>query len=158
MNNNDLLKSIRYTFDFGDDKMMKLFENGGLSVSRSQVCEWLKKEEDADFKEIIDSQLAAFLNGFIIEKRGRREGEQPVAEKKLNNNIILRKLKIALSLRDEDIIELLQLSDFRLGKAELSAFFRNPSQSQYRPCKDQIIRVLMQGLRQKYRPSQMRKE
>ena len=126
MNNNDVLRSIRYTFDFGDDKMMELFASGGLEVTRTQICDWLKKEEDPDFKGIYDHQLAAFLNGFIIEKRGKKEGEQPVAEKKLNNNVVLRKLKIALNLRDDELIEILALANFRLGKHELSSFFRNP--------------------------------
>jgi uncharacterized protein YehS (DUF1456 family) len=154
MNNNDILRSIRYTFNFGDDKMMDLFGMAGLQVTRTQVCEWLKRDEDPDFKGIYDNQLAYFLNGLIIDKRGRKDGEMPLAEKKLNNNIVLRKIKIALSLRDEDIIAILQLADFKLSKPELSAFFRNPDQNQYRPCKDQIMRVFLQGLRMKYRPSE----
>lgn len=152
MNNNDIIRSIRYTFNFGDDKMMELFDKAGMKVDRTLVCQWLKRDDDPDFKQIFDFQLATFLNGFIIEKRGPKDDVLPMPEKKLTNNIILRKLKIALSLKDEDIIELLQLSDFRLGKAELSAFFRNPTQSQYRECKDQIMRVFLQGVRKKYRP------
>jgi uncharacterized protein YehS (DUF1456 family) len=154
MNNNDVLRSIRYTFDFGDDKMMVLFGKAGLEVTRTEVCAWLKKEDDPDYKGIYDVQLATFLNGFIIDKRGKKEGEEPVAEKKLNNNIVLRKLKIALNLKDEDMLAILQLADFKLSKPELSAFFRNPNQSQYRPCKDQILRVFLQGLKMKYRPVQ----
>lgn len=152
MNNNDIIRSIRYTFDFGDDKMMELFGMAGLQVTRTQVCEWLKRDEDPDFKAIYDHQLAFFLNGFIIDKRGRKDGELPVAEKKLNNNIVLRKLKIALNLKDDDMLDILQLADFKLSKPELSAFFRKQDQSQYRPCKDQIMRVFLQGLRLKYRP------
>jgi uncharacterized protein YehS (DUF1456 family) len=152
MNSNDILRSLRYTFEYGDDKMMELFGMAGLHVTRTQLCDWLKREEDPNFKVINENQLATFLNGFIIDKRGRREGEQPVAEKKLTNNIVLRKLKIALTLKDEDMLAILQLADFKLSKPELSAFFRNPSQSQYRPCKDQIMRVFLQGLRKKYRP------
>lgn len=152
MNNNDILRSLRYTFDYGDDKMMDIFGMAGLSVSRQMLCSWLKHDDDPDFLPIYDLQLAIFLNGFILNNRGRKEGALPVPEKKLNNNIVLRKLKIALSLRDDDMIDILQLADFRLSKPELSAFFRNPSQSQYRPCKDQVMRVFLQGLRKKFRP------
>jgi len=152
MNNNDVLRSLRYTFEFGDDKMIELFGSGGLEVTRTQVCDWLKKDEDPDFKGIYDHQLAAFLNGFINEKRGKKEGVQPVAEKKINNNIVLRKLKIALNLRDEDILEILALAEFKFSKSELSAFFRSPGQSQYKPCKDQFIRYLLRGIQRKYHP------
>jgi uncharacterized protein YehS (DUF1456 family) len=151
MDNNDILRSLRYTFDMGDDQMIRLFGSGGLEVTRTQICEWLKREDDPELKAIYDFQLASFLNGFINDKRGKKEGEQPVAEKKLNNNIVLRKLKIALNLKDTDIQDVLMLVDFELSKSELSAFFRNPDQSQYKSCKDQIMRNFLHGLKKKYR-------
>ncbi len=108
----------------------------GLKVSRAEVSDWLKKDDDAAFIAIPDLALAQFLNGLIIEKRGRKEGPQPEAESKLNHNIVFRKLKIALDLKDDDILALLQLADFRLSKHELSAFFRRPDHHHYRACQD----------------------
>lgn len=150
MTKNDILRRIRYTFDYSDNIMIDLFGSGGQQVTRAEVSDWLKKEDDPEYKELGDEQLAAFLNGFINENRGKKEGPQPEPEKKLNNNIILRKLKIALNLKDEDILDILDLVDFRLSKHELSAFFRNPSQSQYRPLKDQILRNFLHGMQLKY--------
>ncbi|MGQ1785477.1 MULTISPECIES: YehS family protein [unclassified Saccharicrinis] len=152
MNNNDVLRSLRYTFDIDDDNMIKLFALANVTVSRAQVSDWLKKEEDESFTTIVDEFFSAFLNGFIILKRGKKDGEIPVNEKRLNNNLILRKLKIALQLKDADMIEILSLSDFRISKHELSAFFRKPGQNQYRVCKDQILRKFMFGLQKKFRP------
>ena len=100
---------------------------------------------------IKDVELASFLNGFIIEKRGKREGEQPVPEKRLNNNLILRKIKIALNLKDTDMLEYFDLVDFKISKHELSAFFRKPTQKQYRICKDQFLRNFMLGMQFKIR-------
>jgi len=151
MNNNDILRSLRYTFDFGDDKMIALFEEGGHTTSRAEVSSWLKKEDDPDFKPIYDKELAAFLNGLIIDKRGKKDDQKPQPEKSLNNNTIFRKLKIALALKDEDILEILVLADFRFSKHELSALFRSPSQSQFRPCKDQVLRNFLRGLQLKLR-------
>ena len=151
MDNNDVLRKIRYVFDFGDDKMIEIFGLAELEVTRAQVSDWLKKEEDPEFKGILDFQLATFLNGLITLKRGKKDGPQPVAEKKLNNNIVFRKLKIALNLRDEDILEIFKLVDLRISKTELSAFFRNPKQSQYKPCKDQFLRNFLHGMQLKYR-------
>lgn len=150
MNNNDILRRIRFTFDFSDTKMIQIFASANHEVTRAQVSDWLKKDDDPDFQSLIDLNLAIFLNGFINLKRGKKEGEQPKPEKKLNNNIIFRKLKIALNLRDEDIIDILKLADMRVGKHELSAFFRNPTQKQYRPCKDQILRNFIHGMQLKY--------
>ncbi|GHA72671.1 YehS family protein [Pontibacter akesuensis] len=150
MNNNDILRRIRYTFDFSDSKMIELFGLAGREVTRAQVSDWLKKDEDPEVKELDDEHLAVFLNGLINDRRGKKEGPQPEPEKRLNNNIIFRKLKIALDLKDEDILHILELANFRLGRHELSAFFRNPSQSQYRDCKDQVLRNFLHGMQIKY--------
>jgi len=96
--------------------------------------------------------LAVFLNGFINLKRGKRDGPQPKPEERLNNNLIFQKLRIALNLRAEDIIDILQLVDFRLSKPELSAFFRKPDNKNYRKCKDQILRNFLLGVQSKFRP------
>jgi uncharacterized protein YehS (DUF1456 family) len=153
MSNNDILRSLRYTFDFGDDKMIKLFGLGGKSVTRAEVSDWLKRDEDPDFKGIYDKDLAYFLNGLIIDMRGKKDDSIPVAEKTLTNNMILRKLKIALELKDEDILEMLEQMDISISKHELSAFFRKPTQSQYRLCKDQVLRNFLRGIQMKYRAS-----
>jgi uncharacterized protein YehS (DUF1456 family) len=150
MTNNDILRRLRYTFELNDQQVIDLFASGGEEVTRAQISDWLKKEDDPEYKAIYDKDFAAFLNGLINSKRGKKESEQPKAEKKLNNNIIFRKLKIALALKDEDITEILDLVNFRISKHELSAFFRNPNQNQYRPCKDQILRNFVHGLQVKY--------
>ena len=150
MTNNDILRRIRYIFDYSDSKMMELFGLAGPAVTRAQISDWLKKDDDPAYQGLLDVELSAFLNGLITDKRGKKEGEQPKPEKHLNNNIIFRKLKIALNLKDDDIIETLDLANFRISKHELSAFFRNPLQSQYKPCKDQILRNFLNGLQIKY--------
>ncbi len=64
----------------------------------------------------------------------------------LTNNDILKKLRVALQLKDEDIIEILQLVDFRVTKTELSAFFRKEDHPNYKPLQDQILRNFLNGL------------
>lgn len=150
MNANDILRRIRYTFDFNDSKMIEIFALAGHEISRAQISDWLKKDDDPAYKDLDDNHLAIFLNGLIIEKRGKKEGPQPVAEKRLNNNIVLRKLKIALDLKDDNILKILALADMRISKHELSAFFRKPDQEQFRPCKDQILRNFIHGMQIKY--------
>ncbi|WP_370089702.1 DUF1456 family protein [Ekhidna sp.] len=151
MNNNDILRRIRYTFNLGDDKVIKLFKHGGKEVTREQISDWLKKDDDEAQKPIYDVDLAAFLNGLIIKHRGKKDGETPKPEKSLNNNQVFRKLKIALNLKDEDIIAIMNLANFEVSKHEISAIFRKPTQKQYRVCKDQFLRNFLQGLQIKYR-------
>jgi uncharacterized protein YehS (DUF1456 family) len=150
MNNNDIMRRIRYTFDFNDTKMIELFASAELTVTRSQISDWLKKDDDEAYQELSDLQLAIFLNGLINDRRGKKEGDQPIPERRLNNNAIFRKLKIALNLKDEDILAILELAGMRISKHELSAFFRNPTQTQFKQCNDQILRNFLKGVQLTY--------
>jgi len=158
MTNNDILRQLRYIFNLGDDNMMAVFAKADYEATRSMVSNWLKREEDEQFEPLADVELAIFLNGLIVKYRGPKDGDNPPPEEILTNNMILRKLKIALSLQSEDIIDVIGLTGFRLGKHELSAFFRNPNQSQYRPCKDQVLRKFLYGLKIKERGDAVEKQ
>ncbi|MBT5483206.1 MAG: DUF1456 family protein [Gammaproteobacteria bacterium] len=151
MTNNDCLRRIRYILNLDDSAMMKIFSLADYQITREQVCAMLKKEDDPEYENCKDILFATFLNGLIIDKRGKREGDQPEPEKRLNNNIIFRKLRIAFDLKSEDILALLALSDLTISKHELSAFFRKPGTKQFRECKDQILRNFLSALQKKYR-------
>ena len=151
MTNNDVLRRIRYIFDFSDSKMIALFGLGNLKVTREQVSDWLKKEDDPAYKNLPDTKLVIFLDGLIIDKRGKKEGPYPAPEKKITNNIIFRKLKIALDLKAEDVLDILNMVNIRISKHELSAFFRKVDHKHYRNCNDQILRNFLKGVQLKYR-------
>jgi uncharacterized protein YehS (DUF1456 family) len=151
MTNNDILRRIRYVLDFNDAKMIAVFALADLKVRRGHIIAWLVKDDDPTFEECKDHMLAAFLNGLITDKRGKKDGPMPTPERKLTNNIILMKLKIALNLQSEDIIEIAQLGGFTLSAPELSSFMRRPGHRNYRVCKDQVLRNFLMGLQIKLR-------
>ena len=151
MTNNDILRRVRYIFDFNDDKMIALFALADYEVTRAQISDWMKQEDDEDYKKLSDKQLAIYLNGLINDKRGKKDGPQVEPEKNLSNNAIFMKLKIALNLQSDDILKIMDLSDFRMSKHELSAFFRKSGHKHYRECKDQILRIFLKGLQIQYR-------
>ena len=94
MINNDVLRRLRYIFDLSDQRMMSIFADAGWEASRAEISDWLKKDNDPAFQECSDIELAAFLNGLINDKRGKREGPQAKPEKRLSNNLIIMKLKM----------------------------------------------------------------
>ena len=152
MTNNDILRRLRYTLDLNDDTVIKIFSHVEQTVTREQISNWLKKEEDPDYHNCNDNQIAHFLDGLIAERRGKKEGTLTKSEKKLNNNLIFTKLKIAFNLKAEDVLDILSLADLSISKHELSAFFRKKSHKHYRNCKDQILRNFLMGLQHKFRP------
>ncbi len=151
MTNNEILRRIRYTFDFNDSKMIAIFGLADHQVTREQISDWLKKDDDPAYQKCSDIHLSIFLNGLINDKRGKKEGPQPDPEQRLTNNIIFRKLKIALNLKAEDILAIMDLANVSVSKHELSAFFRKPDHKHYRDCKDQVLRNFLKGVQIKYR-------
>lgn len=151
MNNNDIMRRMRYIFDLGDSDMIAIFRLADINVTRAQISAWLKKDDDPAFQKCNDTQFAIFLNGFISKYRGRKEGDLPEPERHLTNNIIFRKFKIALDLKAEDILKIMEPTNMRISKHELSAFFRKSGHKNYRECKDQILRNFLTGLQIKYR-------
>ncbi|ELS02680.1 hypothetical protein Xen7305DRAFT_00023980 [Xenococcus sp. PCC 7305] len=151
MTNNDVLRRLRYILDLTDSMMIAVFRQADLEVDREQISNWLKRDDDPDYQNCNDKQLAMFLNGLINHKRGKKEGEQPKPETRLTNNIVLKKLKIAFNLKSEDMLEIIDYAGLALSKHELSAFFRKPDHKHYRECKDQVLRNFLQGLQAKYR-------
>jgi uncharacterized protein YehS (DUF1456 family) len=150
--NNDVLRRIRYIFDLNDTQIMAIFSLAGTEVTRAQMSDWLKKEDDPAYQECDDAHMQHFLDGLITDRRGKKEGATPKLEKRLTNNTILRKLKIALDMKDDEVLEMMALASLRISKHELSALFRRKGHKHYRECKDQILRNFLAGLQMHYRP------
>ena len=157
MTNNDILRRIRYILDFDDMKMIETFAMADVEIRRGHIVSWLLKEDEHSYQGCNDKMLATFLNGLISMKRGKKKGLQPAPENALTNNLILKKLKIALNLQSEDIIEILALSDFELSAPELSSFLRKPGHRNYRVCKDQVLRNFLMGLQIKLRDKEKKR-
>jgi uncharacterized protein YehS (DUF1456 family) len=152
MINNDVLRRLRYTLKANDAAVVDLFAQGGATVTEADVAAYISREDEPGFVELPDGLLDAFLDGLIVSKRGKREGAPPPRPARFDNNLILRKLKIALNLREEDMLAIFALAEFRISSGELSAFFRGPDHRNHRPCKDQALRNFLVGLSKKLRP------
>lgn len=149
MTNNDILRRLRYLFDYTDAKIIEIFKLADYDTTEDELYDWFRKDDDLDLVEMTDREMATFLNGLIIEKRGKQDGPQPEPENRLNNNIILKKLKIALDLKSDDIIELFTLVNRTLSPHELSSFFRKPGHQSYQPFMDQYLRNFLNALQMK---------
>ena len=162
MNNNDLLTRLRYAMDLSDSEMVEIFGLGGQEISRKQVDALLKKtadnsddvEEENEYElECSDEMLERFLNGYLTFERGPKDGPEPALElnKGNANNLFLKKIKIALSLTSDDILELLEDEGVVISKGELSAVLRKEGHRNYKPCGDRYIRNFLRALTTEYR-------
>jgi uncharacterized protein YehS (DUF1456 family) len=147
MINNDILRRLSSLLGFDDEKICSVFKLNACDITTEQMVCFFKEKDDAAYIELLDVELASFLNGLIVEKRGAKEGPQAVPETVLSNNAIFNKLKIAFSLHADEVIDTLELAELSLTKYELSAFFRNINNKHYRDCSDEVLSTFIKGLK-----------
>lgn len=161
MNNNDRLLRLRYAIDLKDTDMMKAFELGGIPVTKEEVRAILTRVHDKHedntannvYEKAINNQVFdAFLNGLILLARGPQK-DKPVEEKtqkskeiKHINNVMLKKVKIALSMTTEDILAIFAEVALYPSKGEIGAFLRKEGQRNFKPCGDKYMRNFLKGL------------
>ncbi|WP_264311949.1 DUF1456 family protein [Pseudomonas putida] len=147
MNHNDVLRSLRYMLKINDAKMVGIIKLSGLDVTAEALANYLKKEEEPGFVRCPEPVMAHFLDGLVIHRRGKDDSRpaQPV-ELPVTNNTILKKLRVAFELKEEDLHVILKSVNFPVSKPELSALFRKVGHDNYRPCGDQLLRNFLKGL------------
>ena len=149
MINNDVLRSIRYMLDLGDQKVVEIthLADPGFAIDKEDVQAFLKRDDDPGHVACSDRVLAHFLDGLIVHYRGRKDGLAPrPVEKRIDNNVVLKKLRVAFELKDVDLHQAFADAGFPVSKPELSALFRQPGHKNYRPCGDQMLRNFLKGL------------
>ncbi len=147
MDNNSVLRSLRYILNADDKRMTEIFSVQGRSLDISKVSSMLKKEIEEGYTECSDELLIQFLDSLIILKRGPRDSSKPEPKKEiLNNNLILKKLRIAFNFKEDEMIRTFTDGGYAIAKSELSAFFRRKDHKNYKDCGDQLMRKFLKGL------------
>lgn len=154
MENNDVLRRLRYAFDLSDELASQFFSldpSNQAPLDKTQFAARLLNEEDAGVVPCSDPELSAFLDGLIVHKRGLRESAPspavaPSAEVRLSKNDILKKLRIAMSFRETEMLDTLKAGGMELSKSELGALFRSPQHKHFRTCGNQVLRAFIKGL------------
>ena len=159
MSHNDVLRRLRFALAINDTAAISIFKLVNYDMEIDYLHAVMKREGEEGYLPCRDKIIALFLDGLIIKNRGRQEGQMPQElgpKERLSNNEVLRKIRIAMSYKDDDMIAVLKLADFRMSKGELSAFFRKPDHRNFKPAGDQVVRNLLQGMVKKYRPESTR--
>lgn len=155
---NSVLRRIRFALSLNDGATQELFKLMDYEMPLEYLHGLMKAEDAKGFIPCRDKILALFLDALIVKKRGKQEGpnaKAPQALKageRITNNDILRKIKIAMNYREDDMLKILKSADFNVGKSELSALFRNKNHRNYKSCNDQFLRNFLQGMVKRHRP------
>lgn len=149
MARNEIFRTVRDALQISDATMIQIFRHAGREVGQSTICALLKTEDEDGYIPCSDPVLGFFLDGLIIHNRGQQEGKTATAEKPvaaLTNNAILKKLRIALDLKEDDLTGLLQLAGVTVTKNELTALFRKQGHKHYKVCSDQLLMDFLKGV------------
>lgn len=148
MVNNDILRSLRYVLNINDQGMADIFRLGGYDAGPRETAALLSGEESDAFIPCSEKIMGCFLNGLIVYKRGPKEDSSGAGalKERLNNNIILKKLRIAFDLKEENMLEVFNLAGFPVSRPELTALFRREGHRNYKACQDQLLRNFLKGL------------
>ncbi len=150
LSNNDTFRRLRYALNLNDPQLEKIFLLAGPELDRESIGHLMKKEGEEGYEACPDAVLAAFLDGLILWRRGPKPGAAPgpagVSRQRLSNNDVLKKLRIALELREEDLIEVMRRAGVTASPSELNALFRQKDHRNYKECGDQFLRNFLTGL------------
>ncbi len=157
MNNNDIVRRVRFALTLSNADMAGIFKLAGHDIQQCEILTIFKKEKETGYVECSDSQISHFLDGLIILKRGPNKSSNPQSkvqpETPMSNNMVLKKLRIALNFKEEDMFEMFKRAEFSITKPELSALFRKQGSKNYKACGDQILKKFLHGITVFYRPS-----
>ncbi len=153
MTNNEVMISVRYTLDIKNKEVVQMIKDGGVELNALDVVSLLKNEEEEGYVECPAETIHAFLDGLILQRRGPSDGPaKKFSTAKIDNNMALRKLRIAFEMKDTDMIATMKSVGFSVSKGEVGALFRAPAHKHYMKCGDQFLRNFLKGLTHTFRP------
>jgi uncharacterized protein YehS (DUF1456 family) len=147
MLSNDILRSVRYILKSNNNDLVRILALAEVETTPANIASWITKEDEEGFVRCPDIILSSFLNGLIYDKRGKDESAPVLSpERRVNNNIVLKKLRIAFSLKSDDVLAIMTEQKFRVSMPEITAMMRAPDHKNYRECGDQFMRYFLRGL------------
>ena len=147
---NDILFKIKNALDLTKEDMLKAYALENFSMDATHLDNILKPSKNRHFELCSYEELGVFLDGFITLKRGpspKKDDEEAV---ELTNNLILKKLRIALELKEHELEMIFALADVELGKQQLASLFRKEGHKNFKKCSDEMLAAFLEGLDEFY--------
>ncbi len=148
---NEILYRIKKALSLTNEEMLKAYELAKYPMDEAHLDAMLKRRYDKAFEPCSYEELGVFLDGLILLKRGpspKKPNDDEVIE--LTNNLILKKLRIALELKEPETEIIFNLADVMLSKQELKSLFRKEDHKNFKACSDELLMAFLEGLDEFY--------
>jgi len=151
MLNDDILRRLRHALEIDDAHTARLLSTPEEPVTPEHALLCLDASSDEDCPPI---WLARFLDALVLERRGPRDPSAPPLpppSEEISNNMVLKKIRIALVYKEEEMLETIARGGMKFSPAELTALFRKPGHKHFRSCGDELLNAFLTGLTERLR-------
>ncbi len=151
MNTNDILYKIQKGLNLSSEDMLKAYDLEAYDMDETHLDALLKRHQEKDYKLCSYEELGVFLDGLVVLKRGpspKTSNSDEAVE--LTNNLILKKLRIALELKEAETEIIFSLGEAELTKQQLASLFRKEGHKNFKECSDELLNAFLDGLDEFY--------
>lgn len=150
MKTNDILYKIHKALNLSQEEMMEAYKLADYKMDATHLDSLLKRRQDEGSKLCSYEELGVFLDGFVILKRGPspKKANDEIVE--LTNNLILKKLRIALELKEAETEIIFSLGEAELSKQQLASLFRKEGHKNFKTCSDELLMAFLDGMDEFY--------
>jgi len=148
---NDILYRIQKALNLSNEEMLHIYKLENYNMDEKHLDALLKRRKQKGFMLCSYEELGVFLDGLITFKRGpspKKPSDDEAVE--LTNNLILKKLRIALELKENETEIIFALAEVELSKQQLASLFRKESHKNFKPCSDKLLMSFLEGLDEFY--------
>ena len=147
---NEILYRIQKALNLTMEEMLKIYTLESYTMSEEHLDNLLKRHKEKGFTIASYEELGVFLDGLVTFKRGPSPKKSDGNNVELTNNLILKKLRIALELKEAETEIIFGLADIELSKQQLASLFRKENHKNFKPCSDTLLMAYLDGLDEFY--------
>lgn len=147
---NEVLYRLQKALQLSLEEMLEIYRLEAYPMEESYLISLLKRRQDKGFMLCSYEDLGLFLDGLVTLKRGPSPQKKCDEAVELTNNLILKKLRIALELKEAETEIIFGLADVNLTKQQLSSLFRKEGHKNFKPCSNELLLAFLDGLDEFY--------
>lgn len=144
-----VIQAIKDALSLNRKQILHIYELEEFPMSLDRLNGILKNSSKKDSINATYEELGVFLDGLISYKRGKSPAPTP-QDVILDNNLIIKKLRVALNLKEYEIAIIFELADFRISKTAIKDIFRSPKHPKYKECDNKTLKAFLEGLNEFY--------
>ena len=150
LSTNEILYRIKKALNLSLEEMIEAYKLEAYEMESSHLEALLKRRLDKGFELCSYEELGVFLDGLVTLKRGPSPKKETDEAVELTNNLILKKLRIALELKEAETEIIFGLADIELTKQQLASLFRKETHKNFKPCSNELLMAFIEGLDEFY--------